>query len=184
VYLGVALLIVSPYCVRNSLNSHAFFPFDGKAAINLWMYNSDAQDGSFWEENFAKAPAMPPLDRLTEKERADRLMGLGMLWIKQHPTQFLRLAAIKAIRFLSPLPKEPLNLKYAVILTPYAIAIIAGFFVGLPTIWSRDPKSILILLLFLYTLAIEMIFMPATRHRVLYDPFFILVGFNYVASLS
>src|SRR5439155_17035485 len=31
-YVGVVVLVVSPYCIRNSINSHAFFPFDGKAA--------------------------------------------------------------------------------------------------------------------------------------------------------
>ncbi len=109
-------------------------------------------------------------------------MNLGLKWIKQHPIGFIRFAAMKAVRFFSPLPQKAANLKYAVILTPYAIVIVVGFFVGLPTLWSKDPKSILVLLLFVYTLAIEMIFMTATRHRLLYDPFFVLVGFNYVAS--
>ncbi len=183
-YLGVTVLVVAPYCIRNSINNHAFFPFDGKAALNLWQFNSDVHQGNFWSENFEQAPQMPPLDGLTEKERSDLLMNLGLKWIKQHPIGFARFAAMKAVRFFSPLPQKATNLKYAAILTPYAIVILVGFFVGLPTLWSRDPKSILVLLLFVYTLAIEMIFMAATRHRLLYDPFFVLVGFNYVASCN
>jgi 4-amino-4-deoxy-L-arabinose transferase-like glycosyltransferase len=181
-YLGVTVLVVAPYCIRNSINNHAFFPFDGKAALNLWQFNSDVHRGNFWSENFEQAPQMPPLDGLTEKERSDLLMNLGLKWIEQHPLGFARFAAMKAVRFFSPLPQKATNLKYAAILTPYAMVIVVGFFVGLPTLWSRDPKSILVLLLFVYTLAIEMIFMTATRHRLLYDPFFVLIGFNYVAS--
>src|SRR5437660_11248651 len=169
-YLGVTILVVAPYCIRNSINNHAFFPFDGKAALNLWQFNSDVHQGNFWTENFERAPQMPPLDELTEKERSDLLMKLGLKWIKQHPIGFARFAGMKAVRFFWPLPQKAANLKYAAILTPYAIVILAGFFVGLPTLWSRDPKSILVLLLFVYTLAIEMIFMTATRHRLLYDP--------------
>jgi 4-amino-4-deoxy-L-arabinose transferase-like glycosyltransferase len=180
-YLGVTVLVVAPYGIRNSINNHAFFPFDGKAALNLWQFNSDVHKGNFWTENFEQAPQMPPLDGLTEKERSDLLMKLGLEWIKQHPIGFARFAGMKAVRFFWPLPQKTANLKYAAILTPYAIVILAGFFVGLPTLWSRDPKSILVLLLFAYTLAIEMIFMTATRHRLLYDPFFVLIGFNYVA---
>ena len=181
-YVGVVVLVVSPYCIRNSINSHAFFPFDGKAALNLWQFNSDVHQGGFWSERFEQAPAMPNLEGLTEKQRSDLLMSLGVKWIKEHPAAFLRLAAMKAVRFLSPLPQKQANLRYALLLTPYSVVIVCGFLLGLPAFWSREPKSLLILLLFLYTLAIEVVFMTATRHRVLFDPFFLLVGFNYVAS--
>ena len=177
-YVGVVALVVSPYCIRNSINSHAFFPFDGKAALNLWQFNSDVHQGGFWSERFEQAPAMPNLEGLTEKQRSDLLMSLGVKWNKEHPAAFLRLAAMKAVRFFSPLPQKQANLKYAVVLIPYSLIIVGGFFLGLPALWSKDPKSVLILLLFLYTLAIEMVFMAATRHRLLYDPFLVLVTLN------
>ena len=177
-YLGIAVLVVSPYCIRNSINNRAFFPFDGKAALNLWQFNSNVHQGGFWSEKFEQAPAMPNLEGLTEKQRSDLLMSLGVKWIKEHPAAFLRLAAMKAVRFFSPLPQKQANLKYAVVLIPYSLIIVGGFFLGLPALWSKDPKSVLILLLFLYTLAIEMVFMAATRHRLLYDPFLVLVTLN------
>ena len=179
-YLAIAVLVVSPYCIRNSINSRAFFPFDGKAALNLWQFNSDVHQGGFWSEDFEHGPPMPDLHGLTEKERSDLLMSIGVKWIKEHPSRFLRFAAMKAVRFLSPLPQKQANLKYATVLTPYSLIIVCGFFVGLPAFWSKEPRSVLILLLFLYTLAIEMVFMAATRHRLLYDPFFILVTVNGV----
>ena len=178
IYLGIIALIVSPYCARNSINSHAFFPFDGKAALNLWQFNSDVHQGSFWSENFEHAPEMPNLDGLTEKQRSDLLMSLALKWIETHPAQFMRFAAMKAVRFFSPLPQKQANLKYAALLTPYSIIILCGFCLGIPALWSKQPGSVLVLLLFVYTLAIEMIFMTATRHRLLYDPFFILVTIN------
>ena len=125
---------------------------------------------------------MPNLEGLTEKQRSDLLMSLGVKWIKEHPAAFLRLAAMKAVRFFSPLPQKQANLKYALLLTPYSLVIVCGFLLGLPAFWSREPQSLLVLLLFVYTLAIEVVFMTATRHRILFDPFFLLVGFNYVAS--
>src|SRR2546429_4453357 len=145
-YLGVTILVVAPYCIRNSINNHAFFPFDGKAALNLWQFNSDVHQGNFWTENFEQAPQMPPLDGLTEKERSDLLMKLGLKWIKQHPIGFARFAGMKAVRFFSPLPQKQANLKYAVVLIPYSLVIVGGFFLGLPALWSKDPKSVLILL--------------------------------------
>ena len=181
-FVGVVVLVVSPYCIRNSINSHAFFPFDGKAALNLWQFNSDVHQGGFWSETFEQAPPMPNLEGLTEKQRSDLLMSLGVKWIKEHPAAFLRLAAMKAVRFFSPLPQKQANLKYALLLTPYSLVIVCGFLLGLPAFWSREPQSLLVLLLFVYTLAIEVVFMTATRHRILFDPFFLLVGFNYVAS--
>src|SRR5947207_12347342 len=181
-FVGVVVLVVSPYCIRNSINSHAFFPFDGKAALNLWQFNSDVHQGGFWSETFEQAPPMPNLEGLTEKQRSDLLMSLGVKWIKEHPAAFLRLSAMKAVRFFSPVPQKQANLKYAPVLTPYSLVVVCGFLLGLPAFWSREPKSLLILLLFLYTLAIEVVFMTATRHRILFDPFFLLVGFNYVAS--
>jgi len=180
-YLGIAILVVAPYCIRNSINSGAFFPFDGKAALNIWQFNSDVHQGGFWSENFEQAPQMPNLDGLTEKGRSDLLMSIAVKWIRQHPIRFLRFAAMKAVRFLSPLPQKAANFKYAVLLTPYSAMIVFGFLLGLPAFWSREPKSILVLLLFLYTLAIEMVFMAATRHRLLYDPFFLLVTLNGIA---
>src|SRR5437870_2749948 len=81
-FVGVVVLVVSPYCIRNSINSHAFFPFDGKAALNLWQFNSDVHQGGFWSETFEQAPPMPNLEGLTEKQRSDLLMSLGVKWIK------------------------------------------------------------------------------------------------------
>lgn len=179
-YLAITVLVVSPYCVRNSLNSHAFFPFDGKAALNLWQFNSDVHQGGFWSENFEHAPEMPNLDGMTEKQRADLLMAIGENWIETHPAQFLRFAAMKAVRFFSPVPQKQANLKYAWLLAPYSLLLVCGFLLGVPWLWSKEPAPLLVLLLFVYTLAIEVIFMTATRHRLLYDPFFILVTINAV----
>jgi 4-amino-4-deoxy-L-arabinose transferase-like glycosyltransferase len=180
IYLAVITIVVSPYCIRNSINNRAFFPFDGKAAFNLWMFNSDVHTGGFWDETFLRAPKMPPLEGLTEKERADLLMGIALKWIRENPGAFTRLMAMKAVRFLSPLPKMAENRRFAWFLTPYALLMLIGFFIGVWHLFWKDPEHILVVLLFLYTLAIEMIFMPATRHRLLYDPFFILVTFRYL----
>lgn len=182
IYVAVVFAIVSPYCIRNSINNKAFFPFDGKGALNLWQFNSDVHTGGFWSENFEHAPVMPPLAGLTEKQRADLLMGIGVTWIKDHPVKFLRFALMKGVRFLSPLPQKAENRNLALLLSPYSAAIIVGFFIGLSALNLKDPEHLLIILLFCYTLLIDMVFMSATRHRLLFDPFFILVTFKWITD--
>src|SRR5260370_33107801 len=46
-YLGVTVLVVAPYCIRNSINNHAFFPFDGKPALTVCLFNSYFRTGHF-----------------------------------------------------------------------------------------------------------------------------------------
>lgn len=180
VFMAGTLIMVSPYCIRNCLNNQAFFPFDGKAALNLWQFNSDVHKGSFFGETFLQTPEMPPLDGLTEKQRADLLMGIGLEWINANPGKFLRFMAMKAMRFLSPFPQMTENRKFALLLTPYSLLLLVGFFLGIWNLSLKDPEQILIVLLFLYTLAIDMVFMSATRHRLLYDPFFLLVAMRWL----
>ena len=106
-YALVVAIVVSPYCIRNSINNSAFYPFDGKAALNLWLFNSSVHQGGFWTEDFEQSPEMPSLEGLTEKQRADLLEGIGKKWIVEHPGEFLRLSLMKAVRFLSPFHKRP-----------------------------------------------------------------------------
>jgi hypothetical protein len=182
IYVAVTVVVISPYYIRNGINNRAFFPFDGKAALNLWQFNSDVHQGSFSGEDFLQAPPMPPLDGLTEKQRADLLMGIGQQWIKDHPLGFARLSLMRGLRFLSPFPHMSDHGKLALLLTPYSLPLLVGFFIGLRSLSWRDPEHWLIVLLFLYTLAIDMVFMSATRHRILYDPFFLLVGFKWLSD--
>lgn len=181
-YVAIALLVVSPYCIRNCINNRAFFPFDGKPALNLWMFNSDVHQGGFLSENFEQSPVMPEMSGLTEKQRADTLSVIAKKWIEEHPAQFIRFAAMKAVRFFSPFPQKGTNQKFAVFLTPYSLLLMVGFAIGVFGLSPKNPSHVLVVLLFLYTLAIEMVFMAATRHRILFDPFFILVAFNYIAT--
>lgn len=181
-YIVGITIVVSPYCIRNCLNNQAFFPFDGKAALNLWQFNSDVHKGSFFGETFLQAPEMPPLEGLTEKQRADLLMKIAREWIKENPARFLRFMAMKAVRFLSPLPQMAENRNLALLLTPYALFLLAGFFFGVGHLSWKDPAQVLIVGLFLYTLVIDMVFMSATRHRLLYDPFFLLVTMKWLEA--
>jgi hypothetical protein len=180
IYVFVVVLLVSPYCVRNSRNSHALFLFDGKAALNLWQFNSDVHQGGFWTEDFEHAPPMPRFDGMTEKQRSDVLMHAGMEWVRQHPARFLRFSVMRVLRFLSPLPHKSENRRLSLLLSPYSALIIAGFLIGAFSLSWRNPEHLLVLLLFFYTLAIDAVFMSATRHRILYDPFFVLVTFYWL----
>jgi 4-amino-4-deoxy-L-arabinose transferase-like glycosyltransferase len=182
VYAFMTGIVIAPYCFRNSFNNGAFFPFDGKAALNLWQFNSDVHQGTFFGESFLQAPDMPSFGAMTEKERADQLMAAGTEWIKNHPWQFVRLSLMRGMRFLSPFPHMAENKKLTLLLLPYSVLLIGGFFLGLTALSWRDREHVLVVLLFLYTLAIDMVFMSATRHRILFDPFFLLVGFYWFSK--
>ena len=113
---------------------------------------------------------------LNEKERADLVGGIGRKWIADHPDKFLRLALIKGIGFLNPWPKHNRSGALPLVLGAYATLIMAGFAIGVFSLRLSNREHLFVLLLFFMYLGIDMVFMPATRHRMLYDPFFVLVG--------
>ncbi len=64
----------------------------------------------------------------------------------------------------------------ALLLTGYTCLVLMLFFAGLPKIKLQNAEHVILVLLFVLYLGIDMVFMPASRHRMLYDPFFVLIG--------
>ncbi len=174
--LGCAIA-ASPYCVRNSWNSHAIFLFGGKAQYNLWFFNSGAHHKPFFQEDFLNEPPIPDWTKVaTEKNRADLVGKIGIRWIEQNPVKFLRLSLIKGFQFLNPFPKHTDSRALWFILGIYSSVIMLAFVLGLPKLELRNPAHVFLILLFFSYLVTDMFFMPASRHRMLYDPFFVLIG--------
>jgi hypothetical protein len=174
-FIAGCLLLAAPYAVRNSLAVHAWFPLGGKGAYNLWFFNADVHDRGLWAEDFGRMPPKPDWSGLNEKQRADLVQGIGRRWILDHPAKFARLALIKGIAFLNPWPKHIRSGIMPVALGAYANFIMLGFAIGLFSLRFSDREHLFVLLLFVMYLGVDMVFMPASRHRMLYDPFLVLV---------
>lgn len=175
-FSATCLLVAGPYMIRNSMLVDSWFPFGGKGAYNLWFFNSDVHNKPFFKEDFLTPPPTPEWRGMNEKQRAALVESIGKHWIVTHPAAFIRLAAIKGISFLNPWPKQMARGPRAIIVGLYASLLLIGFICGAAWIRSTDPEHILILVIFISYLTLDMVFMPASRHRMLVDPLFVMVA--------
>jgi 4-amino-4-deoxy-L-arabinose transferase-like glycosyltransferase len=97
IVLFVFLLIQSPWMVRNKVHFDRF-ALTSNGGVNFWIGNNAGASGTFKYD-----PETNPLEKITgEFERSDKGFQLGMEFIEAHPTEEIKLLALKMVHLFEP----------------------------------------------------------------------------------
>lgn len=99
--VGVALLTVSPWTLRNQREMGAFVLISTNGGITLLTGNNDSANGDFTPDD----PLVHQLNArkgLNEMQFDAEAKRLGVDWIKHHPLGFARLVPLKLMRLWGP----------------------------------------------------------------------------------
>jgi len=98
--LAVAILVVSPWTVRNYIQLHQFVPIRDNLGVELYIANNDMARPSFFENMPSFLQRHPAAS--VEEARVARAMGeaaysesrraIAESWIRTHPARFFELA--------------------------------------------------------------------------------------------
>lgn len=182
-FLIFALLTVAPWTVRNYLRLGAFVPVTTHGGWSLYEANSPRGTGG---------PAMEEVgwpkevSGMSEVERDRFLTRQALLFIRQHPLNFLKLAFVKLARFWNVVPNfaEYRSPGYVLVslvcFTPVLILGLWGIVITLKEKGGIVP-SILALPILYYTL-LHMVFIGSIRYRIPIDALLILFASHRVTS--
>jgi len=99
--LGVAVLTVLPWTMRNHAQLGAWIPVSTNGGFTLLTGNNDSATGDYTPDDQTVAALMARRD-LTEVTRDAEAKRLGQQWIAAHPGEFLALAPKKLARLWLP----------------------------------------------------------------------------------
>jgi hypothetical protein len=102
-----AVLIVSPWTIRNYLRFHRFVPVRDNLGVELYIANNDMAAPSFtdnlpsfWHHHpAASVEEARAVIRMGEAAYSDSRLQLAVAWIRGHPRRFFELAAERARMF-------------------------------------------------------------------------------------
>ena len=171
------IAVVSPWTVRNWVVLGAFIPVSVTGGVSLYMGNNDAATGGYVSSITEELAALDEVSAnrvASERARA---------WIVQHPRQFAFLALKKQILFLGDdsggaystlrqgLKIEgPRYLAFKALSNAFWLVILLGLTLSLwqrrSTSGSHDPRLLLLMLPFVYFLALHSVFESGGRHHI------------------
>ena len=185
VLLIPALLILSPWVIRNYMVLDTFVPLstDGAEVFirgnNPGTLHSKTGFCSKYEDKVAEG--------LGEVERQKAYYNFGFKFIKNDTDQFLRNAMDKFIQLWRPFP----NTKFPQVKPVYAIIYFLSFspvlilwFIGMPLSFIQFKYTSLIYLLIIYYTGIHMIMLACMRYREPLMPFLILFAVFGITQLK
>ncbi len=174
--LAAFAVVMAPWCIRNWAVHRRFVPATTEGGYTFWVTNNPRATGGghcFWPD--------PPggFDGMTEVEIDREFYRRGWRWVRSHPVEFLRLAAVKFVRFwrLWPHASEP-----AVGMTAAVVAGLTFIPVLLLALWgaavslSRWRPLLLFTMIVLYFTGLHMVFMAVTRYRLPLEPYLIILA--------
>jgi 4-amino-4-deoxy-L-arabinose transferase-like glycosyltransferase len=171
---AIAILIVIPWIVRNSIVQKQFIPLRTALGMNLWMGNHAEATGSdrtldggyqasyLMDKNREYYAQNMPLD----EPGSDRfMMHEAMRYIKAHPEHYLQLSAKRLWYFVWFTPNHALasNLIYRISWIAVLIAGLTGFIIA-QNVHKLDPAIPMTILLFAL-LYVPVIVLP--RYRII-----------------
>jgi hypothetical protein len=181
--LFILLLVYAPWPIRNARVLHAFIPMRSTLGFELWVGNRAGATG-FLEESQFPIFNHVEFDRYIAQGEVAYMRNkssLAKVYIRSHPVVFLRLSAVRLLRFWTGTGSKDGSLAYAI----HAVLTTS---LGLISLWRLvRERRFSVALLFL----LPMIFFPLPyyithaefRYRLVIDPLLvILAGYAFVSS--
>jgi len=192
----IALAIVSPWTIRNSLTFHRFVLVSANSGMNLFEGNNPVATGEFSEnpptdESRRDFAAILDYSKSHDQIEVDQYrLKLSEEWILAHPVEVFALDMKKIWWhwYGRSIIGEQFHYKYQVFATPYRVVTVLMLllaFYGLFTLRDRNLRSLLITV-FIYSTLVSAIFFVQSRHRILKcDPFLLplaVIGASVVVT--
>ncbi len=177
-----ALLVLTPWVVRNFVVFDRFIPLSSLAGSNLWSGNNPLADGGFVYPNQQTWPGENSPDReylgwasLGEADSSSRFAQEAIEWIANNPAQFLGLLPKKLLRLWSPTMYGRQFSRYAptnlvmLIAPPYVLFLITAFY-GILLARRFWPLSLPLYAAVVSCNLVALIYYGATRYSISMAP--------------
>ncbi|HHT9145115.1 MAG TPA: ArnT family glycosyltransferase [Candidatus Wunengus sp. YC61] len=180
----IAILVVSPWLVRNFLVFKKFPLLKTTAGLNLWLGNNPASRGTFSSErgedlNTVISQKFSETFKLSEVEQDAIFYREAMDYIKAHPIHYVK-SVFKRFYYYWWFPPDELirnnTLSYKKLMAiPYGILLISCIIGIFSTMRSNWREGLLIVtLLFSVSLLYSLFVVGHLRYRVPIEPYFLL----------
>jgi len=180
ILLGITLIVVAPWSVRNSLHYHRFVLVTTEGGHAFWQGNNPYFDGIR-----RLGPDEIPIELrskmkgLSAAERDRVFFQEALSFIKENPWQFIKLYFIKFINYWRPYPKTISQNQYTSMKTTllglFSYGVLLPFsFLGI-YLSRKQGGEVLLLVLALLSFALGYsFFLTSTRYRIPVDPYIII----------
>ncbi len=171
--VAVCLLILTPWTIRNYATFHRLIPLRDNLGLELWIGNHEGVTHLY--EFSGSFPLIDPAEynRLGELRFMETKRDVALQFIRQHPSEFLRLCGQRFYAYWStPDPSRWL---------PLGLLAWAGAMVGL---WRRRPAAIPLLIILLVFPLIYYITHPWPTYRHPMEPEILLLAVYAVLSIA
>lgn len=159
---------IAPWAARNWIVHRRFIPVSVQGGWNF--YEGLTIDPA--QVRYARAAAMGEEVRALGLDplAADRYFGAkAAAWVREHPAGFLRLCAVKAVRFWRPAPEPPHGAAVRWAAGAFAFALFAAALLGLPAA-ARAPGAWFLLAFIVLLNALHAVFASNLRYRLPIEP--------------
>jgi Dolichyl-phosphate-mannose-protein mannosyltransferase len=174
--LLVLLLVYTPWPIRNARVFHAFVPLRSTVGFELWMGNRAGASG-FLEESLFPIFNSGEYDQYVSKGEVAYMQDkstLAKAYIRTHPAEFLRLSAVRFVRFWIGTG----NKDGSVIFMLHAVLTTSFGLMGIWRLFERGRISLAVLFL----LPLMLFPLPyyithaEFRYRLIIDPLLTILG--------
>lgn len=166
---GISLAVLSPWILRNSIVFHQFIPLSSNAGYNLFVGNNDGASGEIYYmitdsaskqlREYAAQKDQPTFDRY--------LLHIACAWIEQHPLLTIQNDLKKLIlHWMGRELSRPGFQETRVLLYSTNLLLLLLGAIGIASLRDRFDRDML-LLLFLYSSIVSMLFFVQTRHKLI-----------------
>lgn len=190
--LGVAMLVMLPWWIRNYLWFHAFVPLTSGSGYSLWIGNNPAATGN-WEE--------PPRALYGQPELAySRAAGaIATTWIESHPFDFVHVTIAKFLRACAiseagivrlAAMRPPIGPRISALLFPSSYgAHLLLLSASAAALWVRRDPAMRGLMLMVAACVAQLLlfgvwFEFGERHRAFLTPFLLLAIAHWLTSIG
>jgi len=175
-FAAAALLVVTPWVVRNVVTHRALVLLDTKAGWNLYYNNHPDAEAS------TSLPTPPELATLSEVARDRWLRREGLRFVARDPWLFIRRGFDHLGQLWSPWPWTRRPSAGRAIAALYLAALEALALAGAIAAWRRRRELVLLYLLPVFYTALHFVMIGAPRYRLPLDP--VLAAFAGHAAVA
>ncbi len=191
---AIALLIVSPWTIRNYVAFHRFVLVSANAGMNLYVGNNWVATGEFSEEpptteSRAEFATIQEFSKTHDQIEIDNYrLQLAKEWMIAHPMDVivLDLKKIQYHWFGRPIMGEEFHYKYQALASAFKVATVLMIGLGFFALFQLPDKKLrsLLLVLFAYSTVVSTIFFVQSRHRLIkVDPFLVPLAVIGMANI-